>query len=80
MEADGRTAFVIVVPEGVGAVGFVNHLIALKGVIGRHGSYGFLGADSIGVVGVGHACAAGSRQTRKLSAVLSGESRTVVID
>ena len=31
MEADGRTAFVIVVPEGVGAVGFVNHLIALKG-------------------------------------------------
>ena len=57
MEADGRTVFVIVVPEGVGAVGFVNHLIALKSVIGRHGSYGLLGADSIGVVGVGHACA-----------------------
>ena len=38
-----------------------------------------MGADSIGVVGIGHACAAGGRQTRKLSAVLPGEGCTVVV-
>ena len=55
------------------AVVFVTSLSACKNIIGRYGTYCLLGAESVGIVGVGHAYAAGGRQTRELPAILPCE-------
>ena len=77
---DRRTACIVIIPQLVGAVGFINDLVTFQRVVGCYAANLLARADSVGVVGIGHACAFAGRQTRKLPAVLPGEGCAVVVD